>query len=710
VTDKDGGLGSNSFKVNVSNVAPTATFNAPASVDEGSSFTLSLTSPQDPSGADTAAGFQYRFDCGSGMYTGYSSVSSTSCPTADNGTLTVHGRIKDKDGGYTTYTASVQVNNVPPAVTAAANQSSNEGENHLFALGSFTDPGADTWTIDVNWGDGSPYSHPGVGSAGVIPATTHKYDDNGSYTVTVTVTDDDGGFDSKSFTATVANLDPSGTLGNNGPISEGSSATVSFASSSDPSSVDAASLHYAFDCNGGSLSGVTYATAGSTNSKSCSFDDGPSDHTVTGVILDKDGGRHGDSTSVHVNNVAPTATFSNDGPVNEGSSFHLTLSGASDPSSADTGAGFQYAFNCGDGSGYGSFGSSNTATCSTNDSGTRTVKGKIKDKDNDVTEYTGSVTVNNVAPTATFNAPSSVNEGSNINLSLTSPSDPSSADTGAGFQYAFDCGFGLGAYGSSNTASCSTNDNGTRSVRGRIRDKDGGFTEYTASVTISNVAPHISSVTASNTYAGPLVFMTSAISTLFNDPGSADTWVNLLTFSDGGSETSTTQPTAQGGDSYKFTLTHSFVTPGCKTATSRVTDDDSGSDTFGPTSVNVGTGEFMPPVTNTPVTNKLKNGQVLPVKIRLTDCNGAPVLGLNPAIALKKGDLTSVGDDSVVPITPGSVSAADTNGIMRSNGDGSYIYNMSVNITLNTDYTIIVYPFGTGTPSQYLAHVIQATK
>ena len=45
---------------------------------------------------------------------------------------------------------------------------------------------------------------------------------------------------------------------------------------------------------------------------------------------------------------------------------------------------------------------------------------------------------------------------------------------------------------------------------------------------------------------------------------------------------------------------------------------------------------------------------------------------------------------------------------MRSSGDGSYIYNMSVaNITLNTDYTLIVYPFGIGSPTQYLAHVIQ---
>jgi hypothetical protein len=202
--------------------------------------------------------------------------------------------------------------------------------------------------------------------------------------------------------------------------------------------------------------------------------------------------------------------------------------------------------------------------------------------------------------------------------------------------------------------------------------------------------------------------MTSTIDTFFTDPGSADTWTNLLTFSDGATQSSSIYTTS--GSGYKFTQMHTFPAPGCKTVTSKVTDDDGGFDTFGPTPVNVGTGEFLPPVTNTPVTNKLKNGQVLPVKVKLTDCNGLPVTNLNPAIVLKKGDMTSFNDDGVVPIVPPSVSNADTTGIMRSSGDGSYIYNMSVNITLNTDYTILIYPYGGTVTSQYLAHVIQATK
>jgi hypothetical protein len=541
-----------------------------------------------------------------------------------------------------------------------------------------------------------------------ITAKSHKYDDNATYTVAVKVTDKDGGTDTKTFQVTVANVPPTGTLGSNSPINEGGSATVSFGAVSDPSVSDSGTLHYAFDCNGGSLAAVTYSTSTATNSKSCSYDDGPSDHSVTGVIIDDDGGRHDDTTSVHVNNVAPSATFNSPASVNEGSSFTLSLTSPSDPSSADTTAGFTYAFDCGSGT-YGAFGASNSTSCPTSDNGTLSVRGKVKDKDGGERPYTASVTVNNVAPTASFSNNGPVNEGSSFTLSLTSPSDPSSADTSAGFTYAFDCGGGTyGAYGASNSTSCPTTDNGTRTVRGKIKDKDGGYTGYTGSVTVNNVAPHITSVTASNTFSGPMVVMTSTIDTFFTDPGSADTWTNLLTFSDATTQTSSTYTTS--GSGYKFTQAHTFPTPGCKSVTSRVTDDDGGFDTFGPTPVNVGTGEFLPPVTNTPVTNKLKNGQVLPVKIKLTDCNGAPVTNLSPAIVLKPGDMTTFNDDSVVPIVPPSVSNADTTGIMRSSGDGSYIYNMSVNITLNTDYTIIIYPYGAGSSTQYIAHVIQATK
>jgi hypothetical protein len=95
--------------VNVSNVAPTATFNAPPTALAGFPFTLSLTNPSDPSAADTAAGFEYAFDCGSG-YGSFGSASSTTCTATDTGTLNVGGKIRDKDGGVSEYRATVEVN------------------------------------------------------------------------------------------------------------------------------------------------------------------------------------------------------------------------------------------------------------------------------------------------------------------------------------------------------------------------------------------------------------------------------------------------------------------------------------------------------------------------------------------------------------------------------------------------------------------------
>jgi hypothetical protein len=94
--------------VTVTNVAPTASFSAPTSAPAGFSFALSLSSPADPSAADTAAGFTFAFDCGSG-YGGFTTASAASCATTDAGQLSVGGKIRDKDGGEREYRATVQV-------------------------------------------------------------------------------------------------------------------------------------------------------------------------------------------------------------------------------------------------------------------------------------------------------------------------------------------------------------------------------------------------------------------------------------------------------------------------------------------------------------------------------------------------------------------------------------------------------------------------
>ena len=97
-------------------------------------------------------------------------------------------------------------------------------------------------------------------------------------------------------------------------------------------------------------------------------DDGPATPTVRVRVTDDVGQTATDEVTVTVRNVPPTATFSAPSSSNAGFPFTLSLTAPSDPSAADTAAGFGYAFDCGDGAGYGAFGSSASATCPTGES------------------------------------------------------------------------------------------------------------------------------------------------------------------------------------------------------------------------------------------------------------------------------------------------------------------------------------------------------
>ncbi len=115
---------------------------------------------------------------------------------------------------------------------------------------------------------------------------------------------------------------------------------------------------------------------------------------------------------------------------------------------------------------------------------TRTIRVQATDPGGLTAVDSAVVTIDNVPPTATFVAPATAFAGFPFALSVTSPHDPSSADTSAGFTYAFDCGSGYGPFTTSSTASCPTSAVGTRLVGGKIRDKDGDSTEYRASVEV----------------------------------------------------------------------------------------------------------------------------------------------------------------------------------------------------------------------------------
>ncbi len=116
-------------------------------------------------------------------------------------------------------TTQVTVGNVAPRVMPLLNQTFYEG-SAFSATAAFTDPGADTWTASVDYGDGS-----GVQPLTLNPDKTftlnHAYADNGIFTVTVRVQDDDLGTGQGSLAVTVNNVPPTLSLSGLSSVNEG---------------------------------------------------------------------------------------------------------------------------------------------------------------------------------------------------------------------------------------------------------------------------------------------------------------------------------------------------------------------------------------------------------------------------------------------------------------------------------------------------------
>ena len=131
----------------------------------------------------------------------------------------------DDRGETGSVTFALTVANLPPAVTIDARQANSISEGNLVdVLAHFSDPGKDSpYAAQLDWGTGET-------SAGTVVVTqlglpqrgdvtgSHRYGDNGSFTVKLTVTDKDGGAGSASFLLAVANVAPTATIDESGAV------------------------------------------------------------------------------------------------------------------------------------------------------------------------------------------------------------------------------------------------------------------------------------------------------------------------------------------------------------------------------------------------------------------------------------------------------------------------------------------------------------
>ena len=192
VTDERGAISTAPVDVAIDNAPPSATFGAPESVVEGSTYELTVSGATDPSPGDAEAGFSYAFDCGDGAgYGALGAATSVVCATTDDGERSAGVRVADRDGGESEYLATVRIENAAPELTVLSAPAStlSLGDAASLSVG-YSDRGTvDSHSASINWGDGN--TSVALAADGITSAS-HTYAAGGTYTIIVTVSDDDG--------------------------------------------------------------------------------------------------------------------------------------------------------------------------------------------------------------------------------------------------------------------------------------------------------------------------------------------------------------------------------------------------------------------------------------------------------------------------------------------------------------------------------------
>jgi len=185
-------------------IPPIADANGPYTANEGTPILFDASGSSDPDG-DL---LQYRWDFESdGEWdTSWSSDSTASYTWSDdwNGEATVEvsdSESPEEDATTSTDVAGVTVNNVAPVVDPiTAPVDPVQLGTGITVSADFTDPGTDyTHTAVWNWGDGTPATTINMELGYRSVDGVHTYEAAGVYTVTLTVTDDDGGSGDSTF-------------------------------------------------------------------------------------------------------------------------------------------------------------------------------------------------------------------------------------------------------------------------------------------------------------------------------------------------------------------------------------------------------------------------------------------------------------------------------------------------------------------------------
>ena len=292
--------------------------------------------------------------------TGFAGTLSGDHVYADNGSYNLTVVLSDGDGEEATSSSIALIANSAPTLGGLNDVSATENTLMTFTnLFSISDPGftfgssVEEFTATIDWGDGSAVTTitdideqlggPNSPTTADVSAE-HTYTSEGIYTVTITVTDDDGDSVTGVLQAFVSNTAPVLAPISDTSADEGGLVTVAGTYSDDDlgPGIDPDTIHtLVIDWGDGAQDAVTpVAALGTEASYSASHvyaDDG--DYEIRVTVTDSDSGQATQTATASIAGVAPTATAASDATAIAGQSMTFALASFTDPGFTSTTAG-----------------------------------------------------------------------------------------------------------------------------------------------------------------------------------------------------------------------------------------------------------------------------------------------------------------------------------------------------------------------------------